>query len=580
MSFNLLETRLGRLIAFFLLYMTEGIPLGFAATAIATQLRRDGIGPAEIGAFVGSFYLPWGFKWAFGPIIDVLEIPGLGRRRGWILVTQGLMASTLAIGTLIPLPSGLWLFTIVLLVHNTFGAMQDVAIDALAVNVLSESERGLANGVMFAGANIGIMLGGAAILALSTVMPFQATYFVVAGMILAVTVFVVFPMREPKTERVVVEGDTRTPLVRIAGDMHAFALTAFRSFLGSRGAFAGVFFAILPAGAMSLGLTLQSNLAVELGMSDASIGALSMWSSIINAIFCIAGGWVSDRFGRRATLVVSIALMSLPVLYLAGELLRAGWIMPAPEGVSVVAAAPAWLVTAFIVACLAYSIANGVMYGVRSAIMMDVTNPRVAGTQFTAYMALMNVAIAYSATWQGASIEAWGYPRTMLIDAVAGVLCLALVPLMLKRGANDAPDAAAPKRARFLAILLGSLCVGWIAYSFARESLGAASAIFETLFTLGFISGAVFLLASAATLWRSAPTQAVVALVVAPLLMLLYARHWSATFAGWLEGPLGATAATWSVHAIFLALAAAGAVTLFSLVSNSWNEVREREDAA
>jgi PAT family beta-lactamase induction signal transducer AmpG len=579
-SLNLLETRIGRLVAFFLLYMTEGIPLGFAGTAIATWLRREGIGPAEIGAFVGSFYLPWGFKWAFGPLIDVIEIPKLGRRRGWILLTQVLMATTLALGTFIPLPQGLWLFTILLLVHNTFGAMQDVAIDALAVNVLSESERGLANGVMFAGANVGIMVGGAAILALSSYMPFQATFYVVAGLILVVTVAVVLPMREPTAASLAAEGDARTPLGRILGDMHAFALTSFRSFLGSRGAFAGVFFAVLPAGAMSLGLTLQSNLAVELGMKDTAIAALTMWSAIINAIFCIAGGWFSDRFGRRSTLVVAIAVMSLPVLYLAGELLRAGWIMPAPEGSPATAVAPSWLLLAFIAANLVYSVANGVMYGVRSAIMMDVTNPRVAGTQFTAYMALMNVAIAYSATWQGASVEALGYPRTMLIDAIVGVLCLALVPLMVKRGANDAPDVAAPRRARFLAILLGSLCVGWMAYSFARESLGAAGAIFETLFTLGFVSGAVFLLASAATLWRSAPRQAGVALAIAPLLVFMYARHWSSTFAGPLEGPLGATAATWSVHAIFLACAAAGAVTLFSLVSNSWDEVREREEAA
>ena len=68
---NLLATKNGRLTAFFLLYLTEGIPLGFAATAVATQLRRQDVGPAEIGAFVGSFYLPWAFKWAFGPVIDV-----------------------------------------------------------------------------------------------------------------------------------------------------------------------------------------------------------------------------------------------------------------------------------------------------------------------------------------------------------------------------------------------------------------------------------------------------------------------------------------------------------------------------
>jgi PAT family beta-lactamase induction signal transducer AmpG len=44
-----LASRNGRLAAFFALYMTEGIPLGFTATAIATQMRRQGLGPAEIG---------------------------------------------------------------------------------------------------------------------------------------------------------------------------------------------------------------------------------------------------------------------------------------------------------------------------------------------------------------------------------------------------------------------------------------------------------------------------------------------------------------------------------------------------
>ena len=70
----------GRLAAFFFLYLTEGIPLGFTATAIATQMRRQGLGPAEIGAFVGSLYLPWAFKWAFGPFVDVLSSDRCGRR--------------------------------------------------------------------------------------------------------------------------------------------------------------------------------------------------------------------------------------------------------------------------------------------------------------------------------------------------------------------------------------------------------------------------------------------------------------------------------------------------------------------
>src|SRR6185295_14992146 len=130
---NLLATRWGRLSAFFLLYITEGIPLGFAATAVATQLRRQGVGPAEIGAFVASFYLPWAFKWAAGPLVDVFRSTRFGHRRGWILGTQLMLSATILMLIPIPLPSGLWHFTAILLIHNSFGAIQDVAIDSLAV---------------------------------------------------------------------------------------------------------------------------------------------------------------------------------------------------------------------------------------------------------------------------------------------------------------------------------------------------------------------------------------------------------------------------------------------------------------
>src|SRR6476620_9387911 len=94
---NLLATRWGRLLTFFLLYMTEGIPLGFTATAIATQMRRQGLGPAEIGAFVASLYLPWAFKWVVGPFVDVFSSDRFGRRRTWIVIAQAFMVITLMV---------------------------------------------------------------------------------------------------------------------------------------------------------------------------------------------------------------------------------------------------------------------------------------------------------------------------------------------------------------------------------------------------------------------------------------------------------------------------------------------------
>src|SRR4051812_27287330 len=298
---NLLASRRGRLAAFFLLYVTEGIPLGFAATAIATQLRRLGVGPAEIGAFVGMFYLPWAFKWAFGPFVDVFRSQRFGHRRGWILLTQIVMAFTLAVLVVVKLPEHLALFTGILLVHNTFAATMDVAIDSMAVNTLSEDERGLANGLMFAGAAIGQAVGGSGVLFLVPYLEqagigFNGAFFFVAGCIVAVTVFVVLPMREPVVEGVTLLAQSaRDKWQSATTEMRGFAVDSFRSFVGTRGALNGVFFSLLPAGAMSLGVALQSNLAVEIGMEDPEVAALNLWTNVISAAAMVIGGWVSDK---------------------------------------------------------------------------------------------------------------------------------------------------------------------------------------------------------------------------------------------------------------------------------------------
>lgn len=557
---NLLATRHGRLAAFFFLYITEGIPLGFAATAVATQLRRQDVGPAEIGAFVGSFYLPWAFKWAFGPFIDVFASDRLGRRRGWIIVTQVLMALTLMSTVMLKLPQQLALFTIILLVHNTFGAMQDVAIDALAVNSLAEHERGLANGLMFAGAAIGQAIGGAGVLFLSSYTGFQPTFFFVAGCILAVTLFVALPMREPPAvARAVVQGVSRW--AHAAGQMRDFAVESFRSFLGTRGAYFGLAFALLPSGAMCLGLALQSNLAVELGLNDNEVATLNLWSGIIQAGFMVVGGFLSDRWGRRRMLALYIVLMSVPVLYLMQVLQQHGWVMPQSSTNRTVA--PALLITALWVATLTYGVALGLMYGTRSAIFMDVTNPRVAATQFTAYMALLNLNIAYSATWQGIAIEAIGYPKTMLIDAIFGLACLLLLPWIRTVRGNE-PDGGAPLRARISAVVLGLACLAWVPYRLEQGALGAAAPIFETVFTVTFVASALFLLAGAAVLRDASRALVRAGGWIALALLLMYARRW----VGALGAPLAGVA-----NGVILAVPVVAGLLLLALAAQRWREL-------
>lgn len=433
---NLLASRRGRLAAFFCLYITEGIPLGFAAVAIATEMRRQGVGPASIGAFVAALYAPWAWKWAIGPFVDVLSSDRFGRRRVWIVATQVLMVLSLFLALPLDVRTQVSLFIWVITLHNIFAATQDVAIDALATQVLPEEERGLANGFMFAGASIGQAIGGSGVLFLTAYISFSSTYFFVAAAILAVTVFVALPLKERPTPRVRREGSA----VRAAWtDIRQFVIDSYRAFTGSRAAFVAVIFALLPAGAYALGLSLQSNLAVELGMSNASIATLNLWSSVIFAVACAGGGWLSDRYGRRRMLALYLVGTTLPTFYMALEMSRFRWIMPIALDVPNRPPVPADLVTIFWIACLVYAVFNGLMYGTRTALFMDVTTPAVAATQFTAYMALLNFVIQYSARWQGVALERWGYPVTLTIDGLAGLVSIALLPLIVPR-----PRAAMP----------------------------------------------------------------------------------------------------------------------------------------
>ncbi|MEN9401400.1 MAG: hypothetical protein RL091_103, partial [Verrucomicrobiota bacterium] len=428
---NLLATKNGRLFAFFSLYLTEGIPLGFTATAIATQMRRQGLGPTEIGAFVGSLYLPWAFKWVMGPFVDVLSSDRFGRRRVWIVAMQVMMVLSLMAALPVNFTTEVKLFTFIILLHNCFGATQDVAIDALACNVLTEKERGLANGLMFGGAYLGQTIGGAGVLFLIPYTGLPATFVFVSAVVLAVTVFVALPLREAK-------GPPKPPIqgsaVTAAGrEILRFGRDAFQAFIGSRAAWVGVIFALLPPGAYALSLALQSNLAVELGLPDQKIAQLNVVTTVLSAFGCVAGGWLSDKFGRRRMLTLYISCTVIPGLCLAWYMSRHGWIMPVDVKLPNRPVPPGVLVTCFWTACMTYAVFNGLMYGTRTALFMDITTPAVAATQFTAYMAMSNLVTAYSATWQGVAIERWGYPTTLVMDSCAGLICLACLPYMVAK---------------------------------------------------------------------------------------------------------------------------------------------------
>lgn len=428
---NLLSTRWGRLAAFHLLYITEGIPLGFTATAIGTQMRRQGVDPAAIGVFVGTLYLPWAWKWLAGPAVDILGSERFGRRRVWIVAMQMMMVVTLLAASGVDFVGNLKLFTSVIFVHNLFGATQDVAIDALACNVLHEDERGLANGLMFAGASLGQAIGGSGVLFLAPYIGFPSTFLFVAACIAAVTVFVALPLREtPDPER---KQRATDGVAAIGREMAAYARMVGHSVFLNRTSLISAVYCLLPAGSYALGLALQTTLAVELGLDDRQVAWLNLFSTVIFAIGCVIGGFVSDKLGRRRMLALYTLATAVPAAWLGILMHQYGWIMAVDPTMPNRPTPADALVTAFWTAVMAYNFVNGLLYGTRSALLMDVTTPEVAATQFTAYMAMQNLVISYTSTWQGWSIEKFGYPTTLGIDACVGLVGIGLLPFMTPR---------------------------------------------------------------------------------------------------------------------------------------------------
>jgi PAT family beta-lactamase induction signal transducer AmpG len=70
----MLHSRRGRLSAFAILYISEGIPYGFTSTAMVAFMRIEGLSLEQIGGFVAALFIPWSFKWLLAPIVDIVKL--------------------------------------------------------------------------------------------------------------------------------------------------------------------------------------------------------------------------------------------------------------------------------------------------------------------------------------------------------------------------------------------------------------------------------------------------------------------------------------------------------------------------
>ncbi|MBK9137018.1 MAG: MFS transporter [Betaproteobacteria bacterium] len=139
-----------RLAAVTWLGFASGLPLALTGQALQAWLTVEGLDLATIG-FLSLVGLPYTFKFLWAPLMDRFECVGaLGRRRGWLVVTQALLAALLLALAAVSPQASLRAFALLALAVAFASASQDVVVDAYRTDLLGAAERGL-------GASLGVM---------------------------------------------------------------------------------------------------------------------------------------------------------------------------------------------------------------------------------------------------------------------------------------------------------------------------------------------------------------------------------------------------------------------------------------
>lgn len=390
-----------RIAIFTLLYASEGAPIGFIWWALPTLLRSADLPIERITSLTAVLLLPWILKFLWAPVLDLLRGRGWGYR-AWIISMQTVMAVALVpLVWLDPVADFGW-WRVLLLIHAIAASTQDVAIDALAIGAVPPEARGRLNGAMQAGMLTGrSIFGGGALL----VGAWFGREWIMGSLVawIAVALAGAAMLREVEPPR--------------RADAGAF-FGALAAASRLRTTWIGLAFALVSAAAFEATGQLAGPFLVDRGVSSGTIG-LFFGLLVVGAMLCggLLGGTLSDRLGRLPSAAGSlVGFVSMIVLLALAD--RSG---AAGEGVLIVLLTGMYFFVGYFTA-------------VSYALFMDLTDPRLGATQFSAYMAATNGCESWSAFAGGRLVAAQGYPSAFLVMSAVSLLGLPILALMRRAG--------------------------------------------------------------------------------------------------------------------------------------------------
>jgi PAT family beta-lactamase induction signal transducer AmpG len=388
---------------------TSGLPLYVLIQLVPAWLRVEGVGLAEIGFFaLVGFPYTWKFIWS--PVMDRYTLPFLGRRRGWMLVTQlALLGSIASMGFIKPELS-IWVVAYLAAAVAFFSASQDIVLDAYRRELLPDSELGIGNAVHVQTYRLAGLIPGSLALILADHLPWH-TVFVIVALFMGVGLILTLAIQEaiaeptpPRTLREAVVEPFREFVTRKG--LHNAALILAFMFLYKLGD--------------NMATALQTPFFVDMGFSLTEIGSVAKLAALIAAtVGGLFGGIVMIKLGINRALwifgvVQVVSILGFALLSVVGNNL---WMLGAANGFEYLGV--------------------GLGTAAFTAFIARTTNPVFAATQFALFTALTAVPRTLANAVTGVIVERVGWTSFFLLCTVLAIPGMLLLFKVAPWSADD-----------------------------------------------------------------------------------------------------------------------------------------------
>jgi MFS transporter, PAT family, beta-lactamase induction signal transducer AmpG len=342
---------------------SSGLPLFILLSLMQAWLAKSGLNVKALGLFALVMF-PYTWKFLWSPLMDRYSFGPLGRRRGWMALTQGLLFLGIgAMGMLDPLTQ-VPLIAAAASAVAFLSASQDIVIDAYRREILPDNEQGLGGAIHVNAYKVAGMVPGALSLILADLMAWQPVFWITAAFMLpglACTLLIAEPRVYGAPPR----------------NMREAVVLPFKEFI-ARGGWSGALlilgFIFLYKLGDSMATALATKFYLDLGFSMTQIGAVAkttgFWASIAGGI--IGGIWMV-RLGINRALWIFGAVQAVAILGFA-------WLAYAGANV---------ILLALVIGFEAFGVGLGTAAFV--SYIATTTDPRYTATQYALFTSLAAV---------------------------------------------------------------------------------------------------------------------------------------------------------------------------------------------